>query len=131
MHKTLTDSVPIEEPDGSPAGLSSDQQDALRALGYMYLQTGQKYKALTLFEALHHLLPDDHSIALSLIYSRQVLGHYQAALDLAESLLAETIEDSHIAPLHLLCAHALQGQGRSTEARLQLLSHQAAKGNPP
>lgn len=129
LRKPLSDSASVEKPGGSPIAFTLDHYDALRALGYMYLQTGQRHKALSLFEALHHLLPDDHLIALSLIYCRQALGHYQAALDLAESLLVETPENLPLVPLNLLCARALHGLGKNSDARLQLLRYQEAKGN--
>jgi hypothetical protein len=131
LHRQPARTDPAAPASPSADILTPEQGDALRALGYVYLRTGQTHKALDLFEALHHLFPGEHSIALSLAYSRLASGRREAALSLAEALLTENPAAGPTAALHLLCARALLSLGRPAEARRHLLRHREIKNTPP
>ncbi len=107
--------------------LSAARVDALRALGFVYLQSGLFAKARILFSALHELWPADVQIAASLAYALLHEGRFDAALALLDGCQHDAVPPPPLCDL--LRARALSGLGRTDEARAALLVFSQSKGS--
>lgn len=120
-----------EPPAVSP--LSEDQLDALYVLGYSFIQHRQNDKAMTLFEALAALYPDDPHVQKSLSYVYLCARRYGDALVQAEAwqaqadASAEPLSATDVAGMALLQSRALWGLDRAGDAREQLRRFIAAQ----
>ena len=127
QHLRQIDAAQALNPQPADDPLSSDQRDALCVLGYSFIQHRQTDKALTLFEALHALLPDDPHVQKSLSYVYLTAQRYSEALETAERWeQGDNSGDS--APIFLIQSQALWGLDRAEEARQRLQRYVEARG---
>ena len=91
--------------------MNRQQQDALRVLGYFYLQHQQPDKARVLFRALLTLTPDDNYALRALGYACLKAGHYRDALTAIDRI------DSDDALTRLIRSQAHWALGEKEQAR--------------
>jgi predicted Zn-dependent protease len=112
----------VQAPDiRSQVDSTLNDADVLKVIGWLQLQHGDPLQAVTLFDALHALLPSDRRVALSLALALLRTGNPQTALDTLEHLSIETSSTDlmmdDLYPCHqLLRSQALAALGRLAEA---------------
>jgi type III secretion protein Y len=89
------------------------QRDFLLLLGFRHIQAGSMSEALTIYEVLHVLLPNDIKITQALIYVYLKIGNIECALNELEKLLSQPISDP---VTWLLRGQTLSQLGRTAEA---------------
>jgi tetratricopeptide (TPR) repeat protein len=89
-------------------------------LAHFYLQHEQHEKAMTLFEALATLSPENPEVGKALSYTYLQMGRFQDAQNVAEDLIRSLPPSSPaLAPIYLIQSKALWALGRITEAQAQ------------
>ena len=97
--------------------LSSDEQDLLKMLAYVYLQHRKYDEALTLLKALKVLIPEDFHVCKMLSYALLQAGLFEDALLEVEYCLSLPGADSDATNLRLIKSRSLWGMGEKEAAR--------------
>ncbi len=109
-------SLPLES---HAHGLSSQQEDLLRLIGFLQLEHGSPEKAVTVFDALLAMRPDDMQLRFSLTLSLLRIGDGAGALQVIEDtayLHSAQAPQEPVPLFHLLRSQALVQLGRLPEA---------------
>lgn len=94
--------------------MDTNQRTALALLAFVLMQNARPAKAATLLEALDLVRPDDPGTLRALALAQVRCGQHDAALETLDRL---AMAGGASAAFHLLRAQALQGAGRSADAR--------------
>lgn len=97
--------------------MTSEQQDLLQALAFLYLRHGQNRRALTLILMAARDAPDDVGILRTLAYAFVANDAPEEALEVIERLEKLDFADGAEQVRRLLKARALLHAGRRVEAK--------------
>ena len=95
------------------ACINEKQKDFLQIMAYVYVQSNQFEKAITIYKALWSLFPDSEKLAFCLGYSYLRTEQFEKALFYVDTYLSRNSSDLG----YLLKAKALSKLGRKHEAK--------------
>lgn len=95
---------------------NENQRDFLRLLGYLFLCCEKYQKAVTIFELLHLIEPEDIDVMLSLAFALLNNQQYDKANDISALLPKNTTDAEKLKMAKIIRAKALWGAGHREEA---------------
>lgn len=110
--------------------MNSDHKEFLAVLGHCFLQHGRCAEAVTVYEGLAALFPDDVQIKISLGYSALQAQNFNRVLDVTETLLSGTLSARDRGMTLLIQARALWALARTDEAGLAVKKLRAIADKP-
>lgn len=105
-----------DTPSTTNMTFNENQRDFLRLLGYLFLCCEKYQKAVTTFELLHLIEPEDIDVMLSLAFALLNNQQYDKAHDVSALLSRNTTDAEKLKMTEIIRAKALWGAGHREEA---------------